>query len=268
MNTIKEALSGEYYGRIIILGKTSNDLNLVAYALTGRSESSRARKLQRKDNVVSTYPTNREQLKKGNPSLLIYNAIVEKPDDIRFVSVSNGAQTDLIADYANKYFNERFSTLQILYNSLLEPFKVNDIDITTFEPDVPNFTSRISGLINNYSNTGAMAIIKPSELGTRNEKSFFEFPLEQGIVKIISTYSGNNVPQGQPIPRFSGEPLEAKLTETNANNITQEIYDALGPKTGKEIISPGQDFRIGIAVVLYKSKESKSFIEQSIIQRT
>ena len=70
-----EAISGEYHGRIIILGRAESGENVVAYAVTGRSPSSRARKFELEGEAIKTAPTNLQDLNTGNPALLIYPAI-------------------------------------------------------------------------------------------------------------------------------------------------------------------------------------------------
>ena len=87
----------EYPGRLIALGRDpTGEHNVVVYAVTGRSPSSQARTLEYNadDNTIFTKPTDPEVLEKGNPDLLLYDAIVMLDDS---VAVSNGKQTEAFA---------------------------------------------------------------------------------------------------------------------------------------------------------------------------
>ena len=87
----------EYLGRFFMIGRTESGKDFVAYAVTGRSPPSRARRLEDEwdsEDRVRTSCTDPEQLKKGTPELLIYNAM--QMANGNFI-VSNGAQTDVIA---------------------------------------------------------------------------------------------------------------------------------------------------------------------------
>src|SRR3989344_6319391 len=89
-----------YPGRGIIVGLTPSENPFIGYFLTGRSKSSQARKLvysesvyPEKTGIVRTEATDKEQLEKGNPSLLLYPALVSVRD---IIIASNGIQTELI----------------------------------------------------------------------------------------------------------------------------------------------------------------------------
>lgn len=239
-----EALSGEYHGRIIILGRAESGKNVIAYAVTGRSSPSRARKFELDAGAIKTAPTNPDDLKKGNPALLIYPAIM---DVGYFGVVSNGAQTSLIAGIAN-HAERDFNLTTLLSSSFMFPHHIGGIDITSYEPDAPNYTPRISGVL--ARERAALSIIK-HELGDNVSRSFFEFPLIAGRGKAISTYTGQNVPKGAVIPSFRGEPLDVELKGTSAEEIAHNFYQTLGPKEGPNIVSPGDDFRVGVAVAFY-----------------
>ncbi|MBW3018076.1 IMP cyclohydrolase, partial [Candidatus Woesearchaeota archaeon] len=92
----------EYPGRFIILGQdVSGEQGVVVYGVTGRSVSSQARKFvfNEEHEVLRTDVTDKEQLEKGSPALLIYPAIARKGS---FVVVSNGAQTSLLYEAVPK----------------------------------------------------------------------------------------------------------------------------------------------------------------------
>lgn len=245
-----EAISErEYLGRIIIIGRTREGTDVVAYAVTGRSPSSQARKLvEVEPGTIKTEPTNPEVLDQGIRSLLVYNCTRMFQDS---VIVSNGAQTDLISQVLS---TQCFSSpTEVLVKAFSRPYlvkgdkKVSLIDLTSYEPDAPNWTPRISGLL--IGGRAAMSIIKCDD--GKPERHYFEFPLENGYGRVIATYTGENVMKGAAIPSFKGEPQRVNLDGEAPEDIAQHFYDALGPmwKTSPKIIQPGEDFRVGVAVV-------------------
>jgi IMP cyclohydrolase len=90
----------EYPGRMIVVGATANKIPVVIYGLSGRSDSSKARVLKNDGLRVFTEPTDQEKLEKGDPALLIYNAVLS---DGETTVVSNGAQTNLIQNTIDAY---------------------------------------------------------------------------------------------------------------------------------------------------------------------
>ncbi|MBI2631439.1 hypothetical protein HYW75_00360, partial [Candidatus Pacearchaeota archaeon] len=252
METLDWIAKQEYLGRGILIGRTINEIDFISYFVTGRSAPSQARKLVEewdKEDRVRTECTDEEQLKKGTPELLIYNAM-RRVNDV-FI-VSNGAQTDVITDEVIR--NPDRSPGKILIDSFVYPIwvkeRVNEnftgrfIDLTSFEPDPPNFTPRISGVLKKHM--AAFSIAKNTEGIV--ERQYFEFPLITGRARFISTYTGKNVPKGEIIPSFRGEPLEFDIRKYE--DIPSFVYAALGPKKEREgIISPGDDFRVGLSTV-------------------
>ncbi|MBM3233934.1 hypothetical protein FJZ19_02455 [Candidatus Pacearchaeota archaeon] len=252
----------EYPGRGILIGRTLDGKDFVAYFVTGRSPPSRARRLEdewESEDRVRTSCIDPEAIKKGTPELLIYNAMQLAGD---FFIVSNGAQTDIIAETikgADKRGREAYEKHPVaaLMDAHANPvwvramkdgkFTGEYIDLTSFEPDAPNFTPRISGVLS--LNKAAISIVKNNnDLPQRN---YFEFPLVQGRAKYVSTYTGQNVPDGQIIPCFTGEPLDVELwTFNSAQLAVDDIYNVLGPKQpGEGIISPEKDFRVGVSAI-------------------
>jgi IMP cyclohydrolase len=242
----------EYLGRMIILGQLNSGEEIVAYAVTGRSDSSRARRLLVNDNnVISTEPTDPAALKKGNPALLIYDCIVPKEGNI---AVSNGRQTGLLV-------RPEHSPRKLLLRAFAADSSADKIDVTSYEPDAPNFTPRISGVL---TRDGAgLSIIK--KYGGGIAQTIYDFPLEPGMGQMIATYTGKNVPSGTRIPPFSGDPWDVELPFESVDQVANNIYSALGPKTGPEILSPDQDFRVGVAVLLHN--RATGDIKTKIINR-
>ena len=234
-NNLENIKSLEYPGRLIIIGKSLNDHNIVIYAITGRSPSSQARKLEINEslNQIIVKPTDEEILKTGNPDLLIYPAIIIKEGII----VSNGKHTNDI----NLNYDKDKSSSEILAKALKS---------WEYEPDEPNYTPRISGCI---TSDASLSIIKRSINGSCL-KNIFQIHLIPGKGMMIATYSGINQ---NPIPSFEGEPKTVDLIYNNAENTAKAIYDALAPDKNNN------DFRVTVASVFQKNNN----IDYHIINR-
>jgi len=229
MSEHMEALSRmQYPGRVIIIGASSQGESIVMYAITGRSPSSQARKLvidneQRKINVT---PTDEKTLKTGNPDLLVYPAVIVAEG----IAVSNGKQTTDIPPR----FQPGTAPVAVL-EAALEKWE--------YEPDEPNYTPRISGCV---FGGAALSIIKRAPDGSVERKSF-DVPMVSGKGKLIATYTGVNA---NPLPSFSGEPLDVLIPFATANEAAQGLYQALAPAAG------GDDYRVTAAAV-YQDKNGK-----------
>lgn len=193
-----------YPGRGIVLGVNSaGDHYIQVYWIMGRSANSRNRIFKLENETVMTYPKNINQV--TDPSLIIYNAL--RHTENRFI-VSNGVQTDTI-----------FSALEnrrSLESALLAH---------TYEPDAPNFTPRISGLIDltNTQTPIQLAIIKKSVWSNATEFQFFQYTfLEKGLGLCLHTYEND----GNPLPSFSGEPYPVPLAE-NPHEIAVQFWHTL-----------------------------------------
>ena len=118
--------ANSYPGRGIVLGKSAKGEHAVAlYFIMGRSENSRNRRFVPTEDGIRTEAA--DAAKMTDPSLIIYHP-VRKVD--RGLIVTNGDQTDTIRDYIQegRTFTQALKT-------------------RTFEPDEPNYTPRISGLL-------------------------------------------------------------------------------------------------------------------------
>ena len=203
--TLKETLNGNsYVGRGIIVGKTSDEKQAVsAYFIMGRSKNSQNRVFTKKGNEIFTEPF--DVTKVEDPSLIIYSAIREIDNKL---IVTNGDQTDTIYDgiKMGKTFFEALKTRE-------------------FEPDAPNFTPRISAILNFENNdfTYEMSILKSSdEVGSACARYLFSYPSLSGIGHFIHTY----VTDGNPIPTFMGEPERIKIKD-DIDAFTNEVWDNL-----------------------------------------
>ena len=224
----------EYPGRVILAGVNPQGAIFICYAITGRSSSSQARKLVFSDqpNMISVTPTDEEELKKGNPDLLVYPAIHFNPtsDLPPHVVVSNGNQTRAIESFLHRSWEMHNGDPIVILRNALSTFE--------YEPDKPNFTPRISACCV-YPNI-ALSIVKRHPAG-QAIRHYFEVPLIKSQGQFISTYTGENK---DPLPSFRGEPSDFGLPWENLDSFVVEVYKALGPREGKP-----NDFRVAVAGV-------------------
>ncbi len=224
-----ESLSGMVYpGRVLAVGRDfSGTFNVIIYAVTGRSPSSQARKLELEGVTIWTKPTDPETLGKGNIDLLIYPAVILSEG----LAVGNGKQTSDIDVHSNP------SPIHVLEEALKN---------WEYEPDHPIFTPRISGCIV-PSNRAGLSILKRAETGA-SLRFFYEVPLIRGKGKLLATYSGENK---DPLRSFSGDPLTIDLGEPTARDMAEAVYKALHPPAGKT------DFRVAVACVYARVSDMK-----------
>ena len=238
MTSLREIEKMTYPGRIIIVGRNASDTRtVVIYAITGRSPASQARKFEFSDNELLVKPTDEEELRKGDPDLLIYPAVSIK----RGIGVSNGKHT---------------LSLMEKYEDGMGPLEVLDkgLDQWSYEPDPPHYTPRISGFITPQSNKFALGILKRGGEDYR-EKYNFEFSMRPGFGRMIATYSGDNV---NPLPSFEGEPPICELPFKNVRDAALGVYKALAPVDGN-------DFRVSLAA-FFIDGEKPLFLEKKAAQ--
>lgn len=190
----KISLAGElagnaYPGRGIVIGKSADEKYAVmAYFIMGRSSNSRNRVFVEDGEGIRTQAFDPSKLE--DPSLIIYAPVRVLGNK---TIVTNGDQTDTIYELMDK---------QQTFEQALRT--------RTFEPDGPNYTPRISGIlhIENGGYNYAMSILK-SDQGDPFSCNRFTFAYENpkaGEGRFIHTYMGD----GSPLPSFEGEP---KLVE-------------------------------------------------------
>ncbi len=185
INKIDELVKGNsYVGRGIVIGKSEDGKKACsAYFIMGRSANSRNRVFTEKNGDVFTEPF--DAAKVEDPSLIIYAAIRKFENKL---IVTNGDQTDTVYDGLKE--GKCFKTA---------------LESREFEPDAPNFTPRISGMIDFDSGdfTYEMSILKSAdEKGTACNRYTFSYSALAGLGHFIHTY----VCDGTPIPTFQGEP--------------------------------------------------------------
>ena len=198
-----------YPGRGIMIGKTADGEKAVtAYFIMGRSVNSRNRVFVEDGEGIRTQAFDPSKME--DPSLIIYAPVRVYGNK---TIVTNGDQTDTIYEGLDK---------QYTFEQALRSRE--------FEPDAPNYTPRISGVMHvekgKYSY--AMSILK-SDQGDPSSCLRYTFAYENpraGEGRFISTYMGD----GNPLPSFEGEPraleLDASFTE-NIDVFTQRVWSAL-----------------------------------------
>ncbi len=178
-----------YVGRGIVIGKTEDASHAVsAYFIMGRSNNSRNRVFTMHGEELFTEPFDPSRVE--DPSLIIYAAVRKYENKL---IVTNGDQTDTI------------------YEGLAEGKSLSQaLTSREFEPDAPNLTPRISGLLTFAENdfTYEMSILKSADAeGTACSRYTFSYPALPGVGHFIHTY----VCDGNPIPTFQGEPERVKI---------------------------------------------------------
>jgi IMP cyclohydrolase len=193
-----------YVGRGILIGKTADASKAaIAYFIMGRSENSRNRIFIENGEEVIIKPFDASKVE--DPSLIIYSPIKKLENKL---IVTNGDQTDTIYDYikAGKTFDEGLET-------------------RAFEPDAPNFTPRISGMLTFGEGdfTYKMSILKSADAqGSACNRYTFSYPAVNGLGHFIHTYACD----GNPLPTFQGEPERAAIPD-NIDAFVQDIWENL-----------------------------------------
>lgn len=193
LSLANELNSNTYPGRGIVIGKTKDGKKAVtAYFIMGRSNNSRNRVFVEEGEGIRTQAFDPSKLE--DPSLIIYAPVRILGNKI---IVTNGDQTDTIYEGMDK---------QLTFEQSLRTRE--------FEPDAPNYTPRISGImhVENGKYNYAMSILK-SNNGNPEACNRYTFAYENpaaGEGHFIHTYMHD----GNPLPSFEGEP---KLVEINGD---------------------------------------------------
>ena len=200
----KELAENSYPGRGIVIGQSEDGrFAAIAYFIMGRSVNSRNRVFVEDGEGLRTRAF--DPVKLSDPSLVIYapvrvlgNATV----------VTNGDQTDTVYDFMKegKTFEEALCT-------------------RTFEPDAPNYTPRISGVVERTDGafTYKLSILKSGD-GDPDapERFFFAYTPKAGKGHFLHTYRCD----GNPIPSFDGEPTPVKI-EGDLDAFTRLVWESL-----------------------------------------
>ena len=220
---VSERIAGNpYVGRGIVIGKTADGTRaLFAYFIMGRSENSRNRVFVKQGDTLVTRPY--DESKVQDPSLIIYSAIRSLENQI---IVTNGDQTDTIYDglRAGKSFAETLTT-------------------RSFEPDDPNWTPRISGLLTFGASDFSyqMSILKSADAeGSACARFTFAYPALCGVGHFIHTYQGD----GTPLPTFCGEPERVQIPNS-IDVVADELWSNLDAENKISLYVRTIDLRTG-----------------------
>ncbi len=200
-----ELKENSYPGRGIVIGKSQDGKYAVtAYFIMGRSENSRNRIFVEDGEGIRTKAF--DEAKLSDPSLIIYAPVRVLGNK---TIVTNGDQTDTIYELMDKQqtFEQSLRTRE-------------------FEPDAPNYTPRISGImhVENGSYNYAMSILK-SDNGNPASCSRYTYAYENpldGEGRFIHTYMGD----GNPLPSFEGEPKLVDI-DGSIDLFTDKVWNSL-----------------------------------------
>ena len=196
--------NNEYPGRGIVIGKSADGKKAAAaYFIMGRSANSRNRIFTEKNGEIFTEPFDASKVE--DPSLIIYAAVRQYENNL---IVTNGDQTDTVYDGVKN---------GLIFGKALES--------RCFEPDAPNFTPRISGMLTfeNGDFSYRMSILKSIDAeGTDCARYGFAYPAKAGLGHFIHTYVCN----GNPIPTFQGEPERVRIPD-DIDAFTSTLWNAL-----------------------------------------
>ena len=194
-----------YPGRGIVLGRSADGaFAIAAYFIMGRSENSRNRVFVPTEDGIRTQA--HDPAKMTDPSLIIYHPVRMAG---RGLIVTNGDQTDTVRAY-------------ILSGRTV----VDALKSRTFEPDDPNFTPRISGLLS-PDGSFQLSILKSADGNPACCcRCFYHYdaPLA-GEGRFIHTYQGD----GSPLPSFEGEPVRIALEDPSPDALADRVWTALNP---------------------------------------
>ncbi len=197
--------NNDYPGRGIVIGKSKcGRYAVTAYFIMGRSENSRNRIFVEDGEGIRTKAFDESKL--VDPSLIIYSPVRVLKNNL---IITNGDQTDTIYTMMNQKFTFEQS-----------------LRTRSFEPDSPNFTPRISGLLKfiDADFTYFLSILKSADGNSESCERFtysYLAPLN-GVGHIIHTYKCD----GNPIPSFEGEPKRIEINE-DIDNFTDTLWNSL-----------------------------------------
>ncbi len=204
-----------YPGRVIVIGQNGAGEPTVVYGIMGRSSDSRDRGFihdpASPNDVVRTATASGRELPPEKAALVIYPAIAVKrlAGGRQAIFVTNGEQTQGLLDNVGN--EDEFESVLSRYN---------------YEPDKPNYTARISGMIAVNEKGGwpklTLSIITPDQNDETDppraiRRTFSDLEVKNGQGHMLTTYATD----GNPLPAFQyGEPLPVPLfggTEDIAN---------------------------------------------------
>ena len=227
-----------YPGRGIVVGLSADKKTaLFAYFIMGRSVNSRNRVFEEFEGGMRTKAF--DESKVVDPSLIIYNPYLKIGDiDI----ITNGDQTDTVYNFIKNDPTDSAAFCKAL-------------STREFEPDAPNFTPRISGILyydfKKKSFKYSLSILKSGSTPEICNRFFFDYTPEAGVGHFIHTY----LHDGNPIPSFCGEPEEVALPDT-AEELADLVWNNLNEDNKVSLIVRGVSLETGEArtIIINKNK--------------
>ena len=226
MQTMKltEMLKNNAYpGRGIVIGRSADGSKaVIAYFIMGRSENSRNRVFVTDGEGIRTQAF--DESKMEDPSLIIYAPVRVLGNK---TIVTNGDQTDTIYENMDK---------QMTFEQSLRSRE--------FEPDAPNYTPRISGIVHvlNGECNFAMSILKSND-GDPSSCLRYNYAYnnpKNGEGRFIHTYESD----GNPLPSFSGEPRKVEISGS-IDEFTESVWDALNEDNKVSLFTRFIDIKTG-----------------------
>jgi IMP cyclohydrolase len=203
--TLEQTLGiNDYPGRGILLGRSADGKSaVIAYFIMGRSENSRNRIFLEDGEGIRTKAFDPSKI--SDPSLILYSPVRVMGG---VTVVTNGDQTDTVCEV-------------LAHGGTFE----DALRSRTFEPDRPNFTPRISGLVVTHGKFRyRLSILKSGDTeGKSVQRFFYEYDSPvAGEGRLIHTYLHN----GDPLPSFEGEPIRIAL-EGTVDEFADRLWDNL-----------------------------------------
>ena len=202
----RHLVGNPYPGRGLVLGRSEDGDWLQFYWIMGRSANSRNRVFVADGAALRTEPFDAAAVE--DPSLILYDAMLELPG---VYLVSNGDQTRTLADALARgaSFEEALATRER-------------------EPDAPNYTPRISGMLDLRGAEPALALsllkANRADPARTDRTSFRPAPPPPGFGLALTTYRGD----GSPLPSFQGEPLWLPV-HGDPDALLERFWQALAP---------------------------------------
>jgi IMP cyclohydrolase len=203
-NFERHLVRNSYPGRVLVIGRAADGSWLQIYAIMGRSERSRNRRFVADGPTLRTEAVDRSKIK--DPSLIIYRAMAELPG---VYLVTNGDQTDTIVDALRRAqtFEAALATRER-------------------EPDSPNYTPRISGMLDARGGGPevALSLLRANDADPEQTDRVSTRPAAPppGYGYLLSVYQSD----GSPLPPFRGDPLPVPLSGS-AEQILDRYWSAL-----------------------------------------
>lgn len=230
----QELEHNSYPGRGIILGRSADNENaVIAYWIMGRSANSRNRVFTETEDGIQTEAFDPSKLE--DPSLIIYHPVRVVGDK---TIVTNGDQTDTIRDALLEHHCYRHALQQ-----------------REFEPDAPNYTPRISGLVKKNGDY-TLSILKSADGDPASCRRYFfayEAP-RAGQGHFIHTYMGD----GTPLPSFMGEPEQVEIPCGTPAELADLLWDSLNAENKVSLFVRYIDRKTGDWETVIKNKHASA----------